>query len=317
MKGPVRAAVNGRLSSKESVQSCDGPIDDNFAFIEQLLDTLEAEGKTKEPDAGNEKVQAEVSDAEADRVQPLPELQLLGQEVSTSGEPENWSALLNRFCEDGDESVVEVLLDRFMKSSGDVGHLIEEIDKGLPKKPVRAEASEQAGDLSLDFSHLRSPALETWEALLHSARGILHSARSHSMASARSGRSAAFEGGPVAQPTPAPATGNAQEADAVDNSKSSENETIANSGADLSAKAEVLARLSSQDDPEAMRKFMKTFLLGVRERYMSSIVQDAVRVAAMGDSGSERGDDSDSSGGSTSEMSCRSVSNVETEQSDV
>jgi len=188
MKRPIVAAP-GLGDSKGSAQSCGHVIDDDFAFIEQLLNTLEAE-ESKEPDAGRPAPSPDFPPTEADTERKLSELDVEALGHETPGEQENWSTLLNRFCEDGDESIVDALLDSFLKSSGDVGHLIEEIDKGLPKK---AECSERTGDLSLDLSQMRSPALETWEALLNSARGILHSARSHGMASGRSSLSVAVD----------------------------------------------------------------------------------------------------------------------------
>eukprot|EP00931_Biecheleriopsis_adriatica_P107141 TRINITY_DN81477_c0_g1_i1.p1 TRINITY_DN81477_c0_g1~~TRINITY_DN81477_c0_g1_i1.p1 ORF type:complete len:307 (-),score=84.09 TRINITY_DN81477_c0_g1_i1:90-1010(-) len=306
-------------------------MDDNFAFIENLLDTLQGE-EDAEGRAASKASLDDILDA-ADLTREPPESQHAG---NSSDRPpaidqETLDAMLNRFCEDGDESIVDTLLDSFLKGQGDVGNMIDEIDKRARTGALAAPTSKS---LHLDLEQLHgddfgSPCLESWEALISSARGLLNSARSsYSQYSARS------PGLPVDSMQATAATGSGWvppgksiegkcNEDDLDTSGSErrdckelpEHQSRGASGDGAitvdTSKAEILAKLASTESPQAVRNFMKSFLLGVRQRYISEYMRD-VKPEAHGNAA----DDDSECDSSTSCWTCRSVSNVNSDPDD-
>uniref|UniRef100_A0A7S0FAM2 Uncharacterized protein n=1 Tax=Pyrodinium bahamense TaxID=73915 RepID=A0A7S0FAM2_9DINO len=364
--------------------------DDNFAFIDRLLDTLQSEQgpqanseaeSPREPHSDDLNVQS-AWDAvgacelcEAVGSQPRAAVAAAVAAAPHSGAPtgpngHTMSELLSRFCEDGDESIVDELLDNFLGSAGDAGSLIEAIGQGvvlrkqprplarpvpgMPKQdltqPVRLRLDE-VGKVGLqDFD---SPCLHAWDALLFSARDLLQSARTspsprsgHEAQKPRGGAgaqearedgaeaitaacrhegaaggsigstvaceavapvaaaAAASAGMPVTSPAPAPELATVPDA----------------LGEDLrtaEARRDLLAKLAEMDDHEAMRGFMRHFLIGVRRRILRNLPgSDALSDA--GGSGAEGGGAAeDEEGASTedfddddSDWSCKSVNTV-------
>ncbi|CAK0804366.1 unnamed protein product, partial [Prorocentrum cordatum] len=120
---------------------------DDEAFLDELLDTLQGKdalslelglqesttptrssaaprraargaGRGRRGAASAEAARRAQLDEESPRMDPLGEL--LG-----CSDSEPWNDLLHRFCIQGDESIVEVLLDHLVQSGRDAGALIE------------------------------------------------------------------------------------------------------------------------------------------------------------------------------------------------
>eukprot|EP00440_Ansanella_granifera_P029175 gb/GFBE01031687.1/.p1 GENE.gb/GFBE01031687.1/~~gb/GFBE01031687.1/.p1 ORF type:complete len:368 (+),score=84.96 gb/GFBE01031687.1/:1-1104(+) len=339
------------LRSKQPPSSFSPDVDDNFAFIEQLLDTLQAEGDEEEekpPEIKEPEPSCEPS-IDAGSLQELQEALELSAALDPSAGSESWTTLINRFCEDGDESIVEKLLDNFLRSTSDAGNLIDAIGKkGLPpSKPVRSDLRSK---LHLDLGVLRTQEVDTacldpWEALLSSARGILQQ-------SARTSQSPLSMGslsGSLGTASPCSAASPSMQAqrarvrpgsksrclisgslslsgelaacdegdEEVEQAKSKEerqpDEDLPIEGS-LShpSRAEILARLAAADDPDAMRSFLRTFLLGVRHRCLSGAACEAPTGSELLGQDDPEGM---KSGYASSVWTCRSVETVNSVQS--
>jgi len=166
------------LTSVEAVPSGHvAPVDDNFAFIDQLLDTLQSEGdsgKGQTADAAQEREGNAGSDCfpGMDDLQDSPTSLMIDSTAVLDND--TLSALITRFCEEGDESIVDRLLDNFLKSTSDAGNLVDAIGK-----PSQMH-SRKTLHLNLDQMKKSDPlekSADSWDALLNSARGVLLSAR--------------------------------------------------------------------------------------------------------------------------------------------
>lgn len=285
-------------------------------IIERLLDSLE-----KGDEIGNHGDSQAKSSSSTGKVAATKSLieeaqeamESIGPEAGpeTHAEMEEWGALLNHFCADGDERVVDELLDKFLGSNCDAGSLIEALGRGMPQDQqpsVTAKPSQNKVTFGLaSLEDLKDPNnLNSFDMLLGSARGVLQSApkpakrRPHSahptkidVKKKRRPHSAHPASGNV--PTSAPSKRKSKEppptADEVPSIESNED------GVDVrrpEARANLLARIAEMDDDaQALRAFMKRFLLGVRRRYMTgaSVEDGGVSVKGCDDSSSDGEDD--------------------------
>eukprot|EP00929_Paragymnodinium_shiwhaense_P037559 TRINITY_DN19995_c0_g1_i1.p1 TRINITY_DN19995_c0_g1~~TRINITY_DN19995_c0_g1_i1.p1 ORF type:complete len:414 (+),score=68.39 TRINITY_DN19995_c0_g1_i1:109-1350(+) len=197
---PETRRQTGLYGKKKATGTITVPDDDNYAYIEHLLDTLQSDDPPdvdsapltphdnspayessvdSELAAFNDVVSVAASKAEAGATASARTT------AAAEADSENWNSLLQRFCQEGDESVVDVLLDTYLKSTRDAGNLIDAIDQGtiLSPKVVAPKPSHPRLHLNLQQVNNKgmtycSPVMSSLDALLTSARGLLHSARS-------------------------------------------------------------------------------------------------------------------------------------------
>lgn len=319
--------------------------DDNFAFIDNLLDTLQTEGGHCERSRTCSKVSCghgvgEGVDAWGTDVQSRSAgLAAAVTEVQrAAGESEPWSVMLSRYCENGDESVVDVLLDSFLRSTSDAKSLIDAIAccpsaarapiapraRSAFAKPARLsvpKAKSSLPKLDLNSQELDRHSFDVFDALLNSARGLLQSHRSSSSSvatpSARSplalaatnDASATEEAHEPRQPVAAEATGAPPATSAPGGvvARGPPRGAVADEELTLSSSA-MLARLAEMEDHEAMRDFLRHFLVGVRHRYWKGCQAGSnAQADCLDDSADEEEEDEESI------WSCRSVNTVSVE----
>lgn len=340
--------------------SMHGPVAevDDFDFIDNLLDVLEAERAPKEEsDADSDLECPEITSSvfsekglvlfeDLPEVRNLPFPAMSVPACSSAAVParpsamqgEQWNMLLNRFCEAGDDSIVDVMLDRFLGATGDIGSLMEAIEKEVQSKATKADRSSskqfskgKMGAPALNLSSIHdSPCLNTWDALVLSARELMHSARTcdtarssrskqgAGVAMASSPKSRAWAEGRVnplvrfkansaaagqeAETVPLPP---AQDETGSPQSVPPTEHSLSVLALEPEERDGIVARLSGVDDREVMRRF----LLRVRRRCLASeevgdsdeeaaaLGKDAVRCAVFGDGdvASQSGDDDDRS----------------------
>lgn len=198
-------------------------VDDNYAYIESLLDTLQQSDDGPEADSAP-LTPHESSSGALDSLgeSDFPSLSMPGSEdvhnlhneesesalqaearpAANAGavhaDSEAWNSLLQKFCQEGDESVVDVLLENYLKSTRDASNLIDAIDQNtFVSPPASSKASTNPRGFNLNLQQINgskgmqfcSPAVNSLDALLTSARGLLQSsrtARSHRGDSAES-----------------------------------------------------------------------------------------------------------------------------------
>eukprot|EP00439_Symbiodinium_sp_Y106_P007145 s8642_g1.t1 len=259
-------------------------MDDNFAFVERLLDTLQAESQGSPAQSSGHPVAPE----EKGIGSKGPSLQaprgpcLEPTELTTEGKEESWNEMLSRFCEEGDENIVDSLLDSFLQQKGDVGSMIEEIDRrtALQKK------SHDNWNLRLDFGQsLQQPNLDKLEEVLQSASALLSARSCRSHCSTGSARAFA-DSMPTTAGTVDYATGkHGRLSDLVIEDAESDVQLSSEGGmlgepckaqtshATFNPKEELLAKIASTDSPEEIRNFMRSFLLSLRHRVLMSAVE--------------------------------------------
>eukprot|EP00931_Biecheleriopsis_adriatica_P096759 TRINITY_DN70447_c0_g1_i1.p1 TRINITY_DN70447_c0_g1~~TRINITY_DN70447_c0_g1_i1.p1 ORF type:complete len:358 (+),score=51.60 TRINITY_DN70447_c0_g1_i1:36-1076(+) len=296
-------------------------VDDDLAFIEQLLDTLQAdstsstaEQRTEEPGRGADNAEdthghgpGELADGRDlgaslgglyEVQDPLEHVSV--PELCASADRESWTSLIGRFCEDGDESIVDRLLENFLSSGSDAANLIDAISKkGLTASVERKEPlPDFRGQLHLkNLEQLRSIE-DPLEALLSSARLVLQSARTSQSPHSRSSANSSWAPSPCAAQGPS-------EQSAVAVASAAPCMGVAMGDASHSpTRAEMLARLAASDDPDAMRNFLRNFLLGVRHRCLNEV--EGMPAVGEVDSESE-GANGSRSGYASSVWTCRSV----------
>mmetsp|Transcript_12742 Transcript_12742/g.34964 ORF Transcript_12742/g.34964 Transcript_12742/m.34964 type:complete len:341 (-) Transcript_12742:66-1088(-) len=328
--------------------------EDNFAFIDRLLDTLQAEGgpepwveskrhTPREPPSPSLNGQGELDVMGAlELCEPVSQPRATRASAGAPAPCESMNNLLSRFCEDGDESIVDQLLDNFLGSAGDAGSLIEAIGKGMVVKPLAqpqwpVQKTDLSAPVKIDMEKLRlqeleSPCLKTWDALLLSARDLLQSARSHSPSCNEAATLPACvqdNAAPGGSSQPSTAGRSAERRPEVGGGNMSSGNTEAGSSAanehgdalsmDLNSadmRRDLLSKIAEMEDHEAMRTFMRHFLISMRRRLLSELPggPEANDEAEFGP-----GDDRETIGSTSTQdfdddrWSCRSVNTVTVE----
>lgn len=244
-------------------------MDDNFAFVERLLDTLQAESQGSPAPCDCHPVVPEEKQGSLSLHPCEP------TEITAEAKEESWNEMLSRFCEEGDENIVDSLLDSFLQQKGDVGSMIEEIDRRTALQKKR-----------LDFGQsLQQPNLDKLEEVLQSASALLSARSCRSHCSTGSARAFA-DSMPTTAGTVDYATGkHGRLSDLVIEDAESDVQLSSEGGmlgepckaqashATLNPKEELLAKIASTDSPEEIRNFMRSFLLSLRHRVLMSAVE--------------------------------------------
>lgn len=309
----------------------EGPIcqDENFAFIEKLLDTLQDGGASScesETEEGNDMLSLEcvnpgspcAREIDVDLRRALDCGAIAGAAdeplESARAERTKWDGLLTAFCEDGDEKVLDTLLDSFLTSKSDAAMLVEALGDAMPRKQGYTNSKivrDAPLHLALDkldrlaVADLESPSQHVWDALLDSARGLLQRSRTPRPT-------------PCARKVLSPTADCANLASGPVSSRSSRSNGGLSESSDIAAalpaelrsptsRAEFLAKIAEMDEAnhEVARAFMKRFFLGVRTRL----------VAALADTPDEAGTDESASEDEEEASAMSAESNAVTEMS--
>lgn len=275
--------------------------DEDYVYIQHLLDTLQCENEPQKSLNGDNDQFLESSVEDPHEISNLVDFSnqpslglefsyescdvLLGSSVvnecpkaDTEVEGNKWNKLLSRFCEDGDEDVLDALLDNFLTSKSDAAMLVEALSSSGPcKSQASSSRPRQAlnAHLHLNLNQLQLPDVcqKDWEALLDSARDLLRSSRTPSRS-------------PCSLPAPPPLLEipcyagpgmDAGESHSCTPGHALEISEVADAlPAELrspTARAEFLAKIAEMDgeNHEVARTFMRRFFMGVRQRLASTV----------------------------------------------
>lgn len=267
--------------------------DEDFAFIDDLLATLgaeksgEASGKTPSLESRPLSRTSDALEAKEDVV-PTLELSELMVEPAPLGngvETETWGSLINRFCEDGDESIVDVLLDKFLRSGCDAGSLIDAVGHGAMMDTPAPARTDRHGRLNLNLQSLEhrtaqdleNQRFQAWDELLKTARELVDSKLS-SRSSSRSNSPVPLQGWQTPPLHVHGAEGRGLNACCGDSQCCDLGATCSTGTGGLPDRSccsrtpdvcgAMLTELSEVDNYTALRSFMWSFLISVRQRAM-------------------------------------------------
>lgn len=278
--------------------------DENYAFIESLLDTLQDEGASayesdgedlhvlSSPGGGNPASPC-AREIDADLYSALDCSSVVAvagvHAESARSERRKWDGLLTRFCEDGDENVLDTLLDSFLTSKSDAAMLVEALGDAVPRKQHGYHGPRFARDaqlhLALDkldnlaMADLESPSQNVWDALLDSARGLLQRGRtplaspcSRKALSPSAAESLHGARGAASAREPS-SRGGLSEASESWEPDGGACDALPSELRSPTSRAEFLSRIAEMDEAnhEVARAFMRRFFLGVRSRLVAAM----------------------------------------------
>lgn len=275
--------------------------EDDLAYIERLLDTLqgdrESQAASQAAGGAEDSVdahlnlisspvnldQAETHAICTDSIDEAQDVDRDWQRCERNEKGPELNRLLNQFCKDGDESILDTLLDSFLTSKSDAASLVDALGSGLAMheqvSPPRIGSKGNPSKVRLALDQLQSVAdPENEQDLLISAQDLLQSARS----------SASSIKDPAESPRIPPSNSQPHVQLTTHRQLCEVNTAVPEPLVSPRARAEFLAKVAEMEDVdhEVARDFVRRFFIGVRRRVVegTSIETDSINAEDDDDS---------------------------------